>query len=73
MLVWSESRTHDSPRLSPVHNQVSHRCAVIKVTKVFLYKLTQFKYEKAGGGGGVDSRGPEPKFLRNDGHLDIKF
>ena len=27
MLVRSESRTHDLPRLSPVHNQVSHRCA----------------------------------------------
>ena len=28
MLVRSESRTHDLPRHSPVHNQVSHRCAV---------------------------------------------
>ena len=33
MLVWSESRTHDLPRHSPVHNQVSqvsHRCNYFK-------------------------------------------
>ena len=28
VLVRSESRTHDLPRHSPVHNQVSYRCAV---------------------------------------------
>ena len=28
VLVWSEYRTHDLPRHSPVHNQVSYRCAV---------------------------------------------
>ena len=39
VLVRSESRTHDLPRHSPVHNQVSNRCAVVYTldTKLFMY------------------------------------
>ena len=33
MLVRSEFRTHDLPRHSPVHNQVSHQCTTKWATK----------------------------------------
>ena len=39
MLVRSESRTHDLPRHSPVHNQVSHRCAVRGL--IYILKATR--------------------------------
>ena len=33
MLVRSESRTHDLPRLSPVHSQISHRNALSGISR----------------------------------------